>query len=217
VRGTHTTATVTKSATVARKADNDRLSRRDAILDATASIMIEAGCAAVTSRRVAEKAGLRSKLVHYYFATMDDLFVALYEREEQEYFQRHLQAVNSPNPIRALWELSIHPLRTRLAQEFISLSNHRPSVRRITTRVASQIHDINTAAIARYLHNLGIDLKEYPPAVISKMIISMSRLLVREESMGIEPGHAQVHEFVARWLKWLDKEALTQSRQGSEL
>jgi TetR/AcrR family transcriptional regulator len=53
---------------------------RDAILDATESIMVEEGYAAVTSRRVAERAGLKSKLVHYYFRTMEDLFVAVYER-----------------------------------------------------------------------------------------------------------------------------------------
>src|SRR5580693_6739527 len=55
-------------------------STREAILAAAETIMTEEGYAAVTSRRVAEKAGLKSQLVHYYFGTMDELFVAVYER-----------------------------------------------------------------------------------------------------------------------------------------
>ncbi len=113
--------------------------------------MVEEGYAAVTSRRVAEKAGLKSQLVHYYFGTMDDLFVAVYERSEKEFLRRHLQAVSSDNPLRALWDLSVHPKRTRLAQEFIALSNRRESMRKITARVLEQTHSINAAFISRYL------------------------------------------------------------------
>jgi AcrR family transcriptional regulator len=188
--------------TVAKEA----LSRRDAILDATEALMVEEGYAAVTSRRVAEKAGLKSKLVHYYFATMDELFVALYERTEKQYLQRHLQAANAANPLRAIWELSIHPQRTLLSQELIDLSNHRPAIRRITTRVTEQVHAINTAAIARYLRELGANTDEYPPAVISKMIVSLSRLLVREVSLGIEPGHVEIHAFVDQWFSRLEQQ-----------
>ena len=42
--------------------------------------MLEEGYAAVTSRRVAAKANLKPQLVHYYFRTMDDLFLAIHRR-----------------------------------------------------------------------------------------------------------------------------------------
>src|SRR5690349_20615746 len=44
---------------------------------ATAQIMLEEGYAASTSRRVAAKAGVKPALVHYYFPSMDDLFLAV--------------------------------------------------------------------------------------------------------------------------------------------
>jgi AcrR family transcriptional regulator len=178
---------------------------REAILDATAAIMVEEGYAAVTSRRVAERAGQKSKLVHYYFATMDDLFVAVYERSANEHFQRHLQAVTSPNPLRALWELSVNPLRTRLSQEFIALSNHRSSVRKITTRLIEQVNSLNIAFISRYLQESGADLEEFPPAVMARILIGLSRSLVNEESMGVSDGHAEVLAFAARWIDRLEK------------
>ena len=50
---------------------------RQALLDAAEQVMREEGYAAVTSRRVAQRAGLKPQLVHYYFRTMDELFLAL--------------------------------------------------------------------------------------------------------------------------------------------
>src|SRR4051794_41093309 len=134
---------------------------RDAILDATEKILVDEGYAAVSSRRVAEKAGLKSPLVHYHFGSMDDLFVAVYERSTREFFRRHLEAVTSQNPLRAIWELSTHPQRTRLAQEMIALANHRKSIRAITGRVLEQMHSINVTFIARYLAEAGLDMQAY--------------------------------------------------------
>ena len=51
-----------------------------ALLDAAEALMLAEGYAAVSSRRAAAAAGLKPALVHYYFATMDDLFLALYRR-----------------------------------------------------------------------------------------------------------------------------------------
>jgi AcrR family transcriptional regulator len=187
-----------------RKGSEAGVSTREAILDATETIMIEESYAAVTSRRVAEKAGLKSQLVHYYFGTMDDLFVAVYERSEKEFLRRHLQAVSSDNPLRALWDLSVHPKRTRLAQEFIALSNRRESMRKITARVLEQTHAINAAFISKYLREAGLDLDEYPPIVLSCIINGLSRSLIDEESLGVSLGHAEVLAFAERWLGRLE-------------
>ena len=42
--------------------------------------MLEDGYAAVSSRSVAAAVGIQAPLVHYYFPTLDDLFVAVLER-----------------------------------------------------------------------------------------------------------------------------------------
>ena len=53
---------------------------RTVLLDAAEQMILDEGYAAVTSRRVAEKAGLKPQLVHYYFRTMDDLYLAVFRR-----------------------------------------------------------------------------------------------------------------------------------------
>src|ERR1700752_3077062 len=50
---------------------------RDTLVDATSQIMVEEGYAAATSRRVAAKAGVKPALVHYYFPTLDDVYMAV--------------------------------------------------------------------------------------------------------------------------------------------
>ncbi len=56
--------------------------------------MLEEGYAAVTSRRVAAQAGLKPQLVHYYFRTMDDLFLAAYRRRADQGLERLAQALD---------------------------------------------------------------------------------------------------------------------------
>lgn len=54
-----------------------REATRHVLIEATAQIMLDEGYAAATSRRVAARAGVKPPLVHYYFPSMDDLFVAV--------------------------------------------------------------------------------------------------------------------------------------------
>ena len=54
--------------------------KRERLLDATEEIMLEDGYAAVSSRSVANRVGINAPLVHYYFPTIDDLFIAVLRR-----------------------------------------------------------------------------------------------------------------------------------------
>ena len=48
---------------------------RAQLLLAAAQILCDAGARAVTARRLAEQVGLGRHIVHYYFGTIDELFV----------------------------------------------------------------------------------------------------------------------------------------------
>src|SRR5919205_4498295 len=76
---------------------------RGVLLDAAEQLLIEEGYAAVTSRRVAERAGLKPQLVHYYFRTMEDLFLAVFHRRAEEGLAVLKTALESPQPLWALW------------------------------------------------------------------------------------------------------------------
>src|SRR6476661_728394 len=78
---------------------------RDALIRATAQIMLEEGYAAA-SRRVAAKAGVKPALVHYYFPSMDDLFLAVLQDGAETNLTRQRQALADDEPLQALWRLN---------------------------------------------------------------------------------------------------------------
>ena len=59
--------------------------------------MLDSGYAAVSSRRVAAVADVRPALVHYYFRTMDDLFLATFQRRAEQGLVHQQRALQSPN------------------------------------------------------------------------------------------------------------------------
>ena len=64
----------------ARRTGTETSKTRATLLDVTERLMRNEGYAAVSSRRVASEAGVTGALVHYYFPTLDDLFLAVFRR-----------------------------------------------------------------------------------------------------------------------------------------
>src|SRR5204862_323990 len=120
---------------------------RAQLLDAAEHLMIEEGYAAVTSRRVAAKAGLKPQLVHYYFRTMDDLFVALVRRGAEQNLKRQARALASPQPLRALWAFSTDPAGTAFIMEISALANHRKEIRAEWAAYAEQFRQLQNEAL----------------------------------------------------------------------
>src|SRR6185503_15270272 len=90
------------------------------LLDATEEVMLEDGYAAVSSRSVAAAVGINAPLVHYYFPTIDDLFVAVLQRRAGRNVERMAEALASPEPLFAWWELASDPRGTGLMVELLA-------------------------------------------------------------------------------------------------
>ena len=182
----------------------DSTRTRTAILDATETIMCEEGYAAVSSRRVARAAGLRSQLVYYHFGAMDDLFLALYQRSEEGFFHAHAQALADKNPLRALWTLNVEAKGAALAMEFIALANHRKVIRKEIARSTERYRRLQTAAFARFLEERDIGPETMPPEVLSFLMVTLSRGLVTETAVGVDLAHDAVRRTVEAWLDRLE-------------
>ncbi len=112
----------------ARRKSNDDSATRTAFLDAAEVLMIEEGYAAVTSRRIASKAGLPNA-IHYYFETMDELFIELFRRGASRSLARQEQVLGSAQPLWAFWDLLMDRGNGDLNTEFVALANHRKAIR----------------------------------------------------------------------------------------
>src|ERR1700712_3791964 len=76
---------------------------RTVLLDAAEQLMRDEGYAAVTSRRVADQAGLKPQLVHYYFRTMNDLFLEVFRRGAEENLDRFAREIEADCSLATLW------------------------------------------------------------------------------------------------------------------
>src|ERR1700743_3166140 len=144
--------------TTARRIGRPDAKTRGLLLDAAEQLMLEEGYAAVTSRRLAGKAGLKPQLVHYYFRAMQELFLEVFRRRAEEGLQIQAQGLNSAQPLWALWRFGTDPAFTRISMEFMALANHRKEMRAEIAYYAEKFRDEQrqavTAAPQRYgFHN----------------------------------------------------------------
>src|SRR5262249_1011563 len=151
---------------------------RTKLLDAALRLMLEEGYAAVTSRRVAARAGLKPQLVHYYFRTMDELFVALVRRGAEQNLERQAKALAAKRPLRALWALSTERAGTTITMELSALANHRKAIRAELGRFAEQFRRLQREALARVVAGYGIDPAVLPLDALLVLMTSVSLILV---------------------------------------
>jgi AcrR family transcriptional regulator len=190
--------------TSARRIGAPDAKNRGVLLDAAEQLMLEEGYAAVTSRRVAEKAALKPQLVHYYFRTMDDLFLAAFRRRAEEGLQAQAQALQSPQPLWALWRFSTDPAATAITMEFVALANHRKALKAEIAYYAERFREEQQKALSAVLQRYGVDPAQVAPLVWSVLMTSVSRVLVMEQALGMSAGHAETVEFVERYLHRLE-------------
>ena len=170
------------------------------LIAATIQIMIEEGYGAATSRRVAAKAGVKPALVHYYFPTMDELYLAVFRQGAAVYLERQQQALASDRPLHAFWDTLIEPKDTRLLLEFMGLGNHRKEIRAEIAAWSERWREMQITALNFIVREHGIDTDEFPPAAVAVVIASVGRTLVLEQGMGTAGGHDEAIALVNRLL-----------------
>jgi len=179
-----------------RRLGTETAKTRYVLLDAAESLMRESGYAAVTSRRLAAQAGCKPQLVHYYFRTMDDLFIALFRRIADAIFARQAQALADPQPLGVLWELMSDPADVVLHHEFIALANHRKPLRAEIAAFGQQYRANQQEILARAVP-AGSPVSPPALAVIGELV---ARGMVLERALGMDAGHAEAATAVAALL-----------------
>lgn len=193
--------------TTPRRIGAETSKTRAVLLDAAEKLMLEEGYAAVTSRRVAAAAGLKPQLVHYYFRTMDDLFLALFRRRAEQGLERQARAFESEQPLWAVWELSRDPRGNALTMEFTALANHRKEIRAELAASAERYRSELRQGLETVFERYGVRAEELPPLVCTVLLTSLSRVLVIEhETLGMTTGHAETLAFVEGLLRRLEGE-----------
>jgi AcrR family transcriptional regulator len=184
------------------------------LLDATEQLMIDEGYAAVSSRRVAGAAGVKPALVHYYFPTMDDLFVAVLQRGGERNMERFTRAAESDRPLRAMWQLSKEQPGSVLLIELAALSRHRRAVRAEIAAYGRRHRRIQVQVVRKVLAAHGIDESIVTAEAVVVLMTGLSTTLTIEREIGLSTGHKQAVALMEQLLDRYEPDPVRTSRRG---
>jgi AcrR family transcriptional regulator len=183
-----------------RRIGSESSDTRALIIDTAEQVIRDEGYAAASTRRVAIRAALKPSLVHYYFPTTDDLFLAVFKRGAAQSDAMIEQALSSDDPLRALWRFFADTSRTTLAFEFVALANHRKV---IGAEIALHSEAMRARQVQLLEQLIGEKLAASgggTAAGFSLVLAGIGRALVMEAELGIRSGHKDAVAFVEAWL-----------------
>jgi AcrR family transcriptional regulator len=175
-----------------------------ALMDATEAVMREEGYAAVTSRRVAERAGVNQQTVYYYFQTMDELRLAAYRRRTQRVLEGLEQALACARPLHALWRTSSDPFDAALTMEYLALANHNELIRLETIEFGERVRRLEVDKLAERISQTSSDPHAVSPFAVIMAITYIAHLLGFEATLGLRGGHKETRVLVEWWLRQLE-------------
>jgi AcrR family transcriptional regulator len=174
------------------------------ILDGAEGILRDEGYAELTSRRIAERIGIKQRLVYYYFHTMEDIMVEAFRRLAKRELQRLESALRSELPLHEVWGVCIHTSDARLISEFMALANRSEGVRKEVIDYIERTRAIQVEALTKATRRKDGGVASLPPVAITFMATSIALALTREAQLGISMGHREIERLIASSLSALE-------------
>jgi AcrR family transcriptional regulator len=177
-----------------------RSAAEEALLDAAERLLVDVGYSGITTRRLAEEAGLNHGLVHYYFGSIENVLLRTLERFTQRLIarQREMYAANVPfiekwrTAMRYLVEEDVRYEKVWL--ELQALAWNRPELRERLAPIDAEWRAVLTGAFAKPREELGIDM---PLDALVALVVTFNLGIMVERLAGITTGHSEL-------LDWLD-------------
>jgi AcrR family transcriptional regulator len=194
-----TAATVTQAAqkTAARAA------AEEALLDAAERLLAEVGYAGITTRRLAEEAGINHGLVHYYFGSNENLLVQALERFTARLITRQRDLYATDLPFADKWRTAMHFLVSedvsyeKIWLELQALAWNNPEIRARLARVNAEWRAVLTEAFEQPRRELGIGL---PLEALVSLVMTFNLGIIIERLGGIETGHRELLDWIDQWI-----------------
>jgi len=152
---------------------------------------------------------MNAALVYYYFDSMDGLFVELFRRGAERGLERQAAALNSPQPLWALWNVLNDHINNVRTVEFFALANHRKAIQTEIVEYSAKYRQMQLDVLTKVLPAYGLDVETWPPVTLILTMGSVSLLLLIEKGLGFDMGHAEMIAAVERQIHGLEGDPWT--------
>jgi AcrR family transcriptional regulator len=180
-----------------------RFVAEEALLDAAERLLVEVGYAGITTRRLADEAGVNNGLVHYYFGSNEALLVRALERFTERLIARQRELYAADLPFVEKWRTAMRYLVSEDATyekiwlELQALAWNNADLSARLARVNAEWRAVLTEAFREPHRELGIGMRL--EALVS-LVMTFNLGIIVERLGGIETGHAELLEWIDRWL-----------------
>jgi AcrR family transcriptional regulator len=113
--------TATDDLSRAERRDRATGDTRTSIVDAARSCLLSDGYAALSTRRVADLAGVPLSQIHYHFGSKRQLILAVLDAENERLLERQRGMYDVPEPLWVRWELACDFLDADLASGYVRI------------------------------------------------------------------------------------------------
>ena len=188
---------MTKTATLARS------TAEEALLDAAERLLVDVGHAGITTRRLAEEAGVNHGLVHYYFGSNENLLVRTLERFTERLIARQRELYAADLPFVEKWRTAMRYLVSedvayqKIWLELQALAWNNDELRARLARVNAEWRAVLTDAFEAPRRELGIEL---PLDALVSLVVTFNLGIIVERLGGIETGHGELLDWIDGWL-----------------
>ena len=180
-----------------------RSAAEEALLDAAERLLVDVGYAGITTRRLAEEAGVNHGLVHYYFASNENLLVRTLERFTERLIARQRELYAAELPFAEKWRAAMRFLMSedvayeKIWLELQALAWNNDDLRARLARVNAEWRAVLTEAFEAPHRELGIEL---PLAALVSLVMTFNLGIIVERLGGIQTGHGELLAWIDQWL-----------------
>lgn len=191
-----------------------RSANEEAFLDAAERLLVSSGYAGISVRRLAEEAGANHGLVHYYFGSMEELFLRVLERFTLRLIERQRAMYSTDAPFIEKWRTAMRYLDEDIEAgypkvwfELQAMAWNHPDMRERVTQVNAEWRGVLTDAFTAAAKDYGLDRRRFPVAAMVALVMTFNEGLMLERISGISTGHDELLGGIDKWLQELEKGA----------
>ena len=161
------------------------------------------GYAEITTRILADEAGANAGLIHYYFGSMDHLFVRVLERFTERLIARQRAMYTDPEtPFIEKWRTAMRYLDVdrdyqKIWYELQAMAWNRPALRDRVARVDGEWRAVLTEAFAEPRERYGIQM---PIDALVALVVTFNIGMIFERLSGVVTGHDALLDWIEGWL-----------------
>jgi AcrR family transcriptional regulator len=137
---------------------------RSELLDATVSCLLESGHAQLSTRAIAERAGVPVSQIHYHFGGKDGLLLEVLDHQNRQLLHRQREMFGREVALSKRWEQACDFLEEDLASGYVRVLQELIAVGWSDPEVAAQVHaqlggwaDLLTSVAEEAVETLGLE------------------------------------------------------------